>query len=434
MDTLKRSIGFGGSGPVEAGQEPISGETGKGTAAEPYDSGNLPDPAKGGEAPQNTSLHGESATPATEATAIAGSSSGRSDPLLDSRVDQASANTGAQNGQRSIQAEDVSKTKPGIGSAAWFQTALPSKKGENGESAAKGHEADSQNANVKAAAGGFTRADAMTNGSTERSPSTDDLPPNQTGFDVPPGQSSQLDTNVHPPTDTGVASSSTAPNTLGGGGDLPEPKEGYPRSSEIHGSKAAAAPVEKPDYSNAPIKPVEHASHGRRSSIPTAGGVVLGSVATESRDERRRSADARRKSRETGTSSDYARDSIPEEKVPELPRQTGTQGTSSATAVASTSTPAEGEAGPAPTTEILEEPSPRTSISQAKTTTAQIVPPDATPDGKSSTTTEAPEPSAPTTSAAPETDAGKRTSSPTADGEDGRRRSLFGKLKDKMKH
>ncbi|KAF2723647.1 hypothetical protein K431DRAFT_282743 [Polychaeton citri CBS 116435] len=426
MDTLRKSIGLGGSGPVDAGQEPISGEAGKGTATEPYDSGNLPEPEKGGEAPQNTTLHGESPISVTKGTTVAGSSSGRSDPLLASRADQASVSAGAPNRQHGTQEQDKSGQKPSIGSAAWFGTANPSNKRGDGDSAAEVNEADSQSPDAKVATGGFTSANTTTNGSTERSPSTDDLPPNQTGSDVPPGPSAHLDTDVHPPADTGRGAASAAPDAIGGREDLPEPKEGHPRSWEMPGSKAAAAPVEKADYSNAPIKPVEHASHGRRSSIPTAGGVAIGSVATDAREERRKSVDARRKSRETGTSSDYARDSIPEEKVPELPQQTRNQGLSS-------TTPAEGEAGPAPTTEIPEEPSPRTSLSQAKTTTAELVPPDATPDGKSSDNTKVADPPAPTTSS-PGTTASKDPGSPTGGGEDGRRRSLFGKLKDKIKH
>ena len=40
METIKSAIGLGGKSEQE-GQEPVSGQGGEGTAAEPYDSGNV---------------------------------------------------------------------------------------------------------------------------------------------------------------------------------------------------------------------------------------------------------------------------------------------------------------------------------------------------------------------------------------------------------
>ena len=39
MEAIKNAIGLG-SNQVQSGQEPVSGETGSGTAVEPYDGGN----------------------------------------------------------------------------------------------------------------------------------------------------------------------------------------------------------------------------------------------------------------------------------------------------------------------------------------------------------------------------------------------------------
>ena len=39
MEAIKNAIGSGSS-QVQSGQEPISGQTGRGTASEPYDAGN----------------------------------------------------------------------------------------------------------------------------------------------------------------------------------------------------------------------------------------------------------------------------------------------------------------------------------------------------------------------------------------------------------
>jgi len=39
MESIKNAIGLG-SGQVQSGQEPVSGETGSGTVSEPYDAGN----------------------------------------------------------------------------------------------------------------------------------------------------------------------------------------------------------------------------------------------------------------------------------------------------------------------------------------------------------------------------------------------------------
>ena len=39
MEAIKNAIGLGSS-QVQSGQEPVSGETGSGTASKPYDGGN----------------------------------------------------------------------------------------------------------------------------------------------------------------------------------------------------------------------------------------------------------------------------------------------------------------------------------------------------------------------------------------------------------
>lgn len=41
METIKSVFGLGGSA-AQSGEEPVSGKTGTGTAADPYDQGNAP--------------------------------------------------------------------------------------------------------------------------------------------------------------------------------------------------------------------------------------------------------------------------------------------------------------------------------------------------------------------------------------------------------
>ncbi|KAK3680218.1 hypothetical protein LTR78_000596 [Recurvomyces mirabilis] len=449
METLKAVVGFGKK--EQEGQEPVSGVQGEGSGVEPYDAGNSAESELGGKAPQHTDATPAidqpsvtHATPADETT-----SSGKSEapahapePALASTATTSPPSTS----ETSKANNSETNSKPSIGSPGWFMTALPlgKRKPEEkavGQPAATDHEGASNavqtETGMAAGAGAVAGAGAAAGVAHEKHEANQTsigLPPNHLGSDVPAAPEAELavapvhegatsntatavpETQHITPATTGVATTAqddvtdqatqsaaqpatnTTTTTITKGNEVPD-KSGGLFSNPFGSNKRedmAVPQTPKQAQQGTPKQKEPREMHGSNpSAIPTAGGVPLGAAASE---DRRKSRDVRRSM------------SVQPDDIPEADERTAANTAANADVGMSSKfvegTPATAEA---PT------------IAGAEHQSAGIV--------GAGATSNVPASSATSSSATPE-----KLGSPEAGEEKHRKRSIFSKVKEKIKH
>ncbi|KAK5167795.1 uncharacterized protein LTR77_007494 [Saxophila tyrrhenica] len=236
METVKSAVGLGKS--KEQDEEPVSGETGTGTTAEPYDAGNS------------------------------------------SEAQEAAKEKPEQQDNEDTTGQDTSERKTQLGSS-WLQSAIPFSNKKSKDSS------DEQ-----------TSAGAPNDTPDQPKEAEDEpnRPPNHLGVNVPEGHS--LDFAPPQPEQLSPAEAkkqekmpeeenSTVASASAEGADDTQPTPRSPSSpsaskpspAQLRGSRASIAPP--------PGKRVFNPSGENPGRIPTAGGRVLGEAASE--DRRRRS-------------------------------------------------------------------------------------------------------------------------------------------------
>ncbi|KAK4553917.1 hypothetical protein LTR86_009092 [Recurvomyces mirabilis] len=447
METLKAVVGLGKK--EQEGQEPVSGVQGEGSGVEPYDAGNSAESDLGGKAPQHTDATQAidqpsvtHATPADEAT-----SSGKSEapahapePALASTATTSPPSTSETS--KANNSETISK--PSIGSPGWFMTALPLGKRKPEETAAEQpatteHEGASNavqtGTGIAAGAGAVAGAGATAGVAHEKyeaNQSSIGLPPNHLGSDVPAAPEAELavapvqeeatsnTATVLPekqhitPATTGVATTAqddvtdqatqsaahpaTNATTTSKGSEAPD-KSGGLFSNPFGSNKRedmAVPQTPKQAQQETPKQKEPREMHGSNpSAIPTAGGVPLGAAASE---DRRKSRDVRRSM------------SVQPDDIPEADERTAANTAANADVGISSKfvegTPATAEAPTIP------------GAGQHSFGTVGAAP-----------TSTVPASSATSSSATPE-----KLGSPEAGEEKHRKRSIFSKVKEKIKH